>query len=75
MSWVSLILGLFSGVTSLFNRALDYFKEIRLVSWGEEKAKAEIAKDEIEINRKQTEILSQDRTREQVVNKMEDGSF
>ena len=57
------------------NRALDYLKEMRLVAWGREQHAADLAKDEIEINRKQTEILNQDRTKADVVKRMEDGSF
>lgn len=75
MTFMSVILGLLNGALGLFNRLVDYFKELRLISWGEEKAKAELAKEEIEINRRQTEILSQDRTKEDVIKKMEDGSF
>lgn len=57
------------------NRALDYLKEVRLINWGKEQHAADLAKEEIEINRKQTEILNQDRTKEDVVKRMEDGSF
>ena len=59
----------------LFSRVLDYLKEMRLVAWGREQHAADLAKDEIEINRKQTEILNQDRTKEDVIKRLNDGTF
>lgn len=75
MTWLTTILGLFNGLMGFVNRALDYLKEMRLVAWGREQHAADLAKDEIEINRKQTEILNQDRTKEDVAKRLEDGTF
>jgi hypothetical protein len=75
VTWLTTILGLANGIIGLFSRALDYLKEIRLINWGKEQHAADLAKEEIEINRKQTEILNQDRTKADVVKRMEDGTF
>lgn len=78
LSWatvVSAILGLVKGIVSLFNKSVEWFKEKALIKMGRELQTAEQAKEEIEINRKQTEILTQERTKEDVVKKLESGKF
>lgn len=78
MTWASIvasILGLIKGITGLYNRALDYFREKRLIKTGRELEAAELAKKEIEINREQTEILSQTRTKEETEEKLKHGKF
>ena len=75
LSITSIILGLFNGALGLFNKLIEYAKEVRLINFGREQQVSDLAKEEIEINRKQTEILTQERTKEEVIKKMEDGSF
>jgi hypothetical protein len=75
MGLISSILGIFSALSSVFGRLLEIVKENTLVNWGREQHASDLAKEEIEINRKQTEILNQDRTKEDVVKRMEDGIF
>lgn len=72
--WVTL-LGLFSGLVQVFARVLEQLKRDELVTQGKELQQAEIAKDEIEVNRQQTEILTKDQTREETAKKLEDGTF
>lgn len=71
----SAILGLVRGIVSLFNKSIEWFKEKALIRMGRELESGDIAKEEVEITRKQTEILTQDRTKEDVVKKLEDGKF
>jgi len=75
LSITSIILGLFNGALGLFNKLIEYAKEVRLINFGREQQASDLAKEEIEINRKQTEILTQERTKEEVIKKMEDGDF
>ena len=75
MGLLSSILGIFSTLGSLLGRFFDIVKENTLVNWGREQHAADLAKEELEINRKQTEILNQDRTKEDTVKRLEDGSF
>lgn len=75
ISITTIILGLFNGALGLFNKMIEYVKEVRLINFGREQQVSDLAKEEIEINRKQTEILSQERTKEEVIKKMEDGTF
>ena len=75
LSITSIILGLFNGALGLFNKLIEYAKEVRLINFGREQQVSDLAKEEIEINRKQTEILTQERTKEEVIKKMEDGDF
>ena len=75
MGLFTTILGLFSGLSSLLGKALEFVKYKALVSWGKEQHAAELAKEEIEINRKQTEILNEDRTKSDVIKRMENGTF
>ena len=75
VSITTIILGLLNGALGLFNKLIEYAKEIRLINFGREQQVSDLAKEEIEINRKQTEILTQDRTKEDVIKKMENGDF
>jgi hypothetical protein len=74
-SITSLILGLFNGALGVFGKFIDYVKEIRFINYGREQQLSDLAKEEIEINRKQTEILTQERTKEEVIKRMENGDF
>lgn len=72
--WVT-VLGLLNGLVQVFARVLEQLKRDELVNQGKELQQAEIAKDEIEVNRQQTEILTKDQTREETAKKLEDGTF
>jgi hypothetical protein len=72
--WVA-VLGLFSGIVQIFAKVLEQLKTNELINQGKELQQAEIAKEEIETSRQQTEILTKDQTREETIKKLEDGSF
>lgn len=77
-SWATItsaVLGLIRLIISAFNRSVEWFKEKALIRMGRELEAAERAKEEIDINRKQTEILTQERTKEDVEKKLESGKF
>lgn len=78
LTWASItsaILGLVKGIVTLFNKSVEWFKEKALIRMGRELQAGEMAKEEIDINRKQTEILSQTRTKEETEEKMRHGTF
>lgn len=76
MSWsiatvISLISSLWSGIVKVF----DYLKEMTFVKHGRDLERAEITKQDSDIEREQSEILTKDVSREEVIKKMEDGTF
>jgi short-subunit dehydrogenase len=71
----STILGLVSGIVSIIAQVLEKIKKDELIRQGREQEQADIAKEEINVNRQQTEILTKDQTREETVKKLEDGNF
>lgn len=78
LTWASItsaILGLIRGIALLFNKSVDWFKERALIKMGRQLQAGEMAQEEIEVNRKQTEILSQTVTKDQTEKKLRDGNF
>lgn len=78
LSWATItstVLGLIRIVMLAFNKSVDWFKEKAFIRMGRELESADRAREEIDINRKQTEILTDSRTKEDVVKKLEDGKF
>jgi len=75
MSWLSVILGLLSGVVQGLLKVFDAIKTQELINQGRTLEQADRAKDEIEINRQQTEILAQNQSKEETIKKLEDGTF
>lgn len=78
LTWASItsaVLGLVKGLVNLFYKSVDWFKEKALIRMGRELEAGQIAKDEIEVNRKQTEILLRTVTKEQTEKKLRDGKF
>jgi len=71
----STILGLVSGIVSIIAQVLEKIKKDELINQGREREQADIAKEEINVNREQTEILTKDQTREETVKKLDDGTF
>lgn len=69
------ILGLLSGFFSVFSRILEYFKKEELKNEGKTEVIKEIAVKEVEITRKQTEVLIKDEKREDTIKKLENGTF
>jgi short-subunit dehydrogenase len=69
------ILGLVSGIVSIITQVLEKIKKDELIRQGREQEQADIAKEEINVTREQTEILTKDQTREETIKKLEDGNF
>ena len=72
--WMT-ILGLFSGIVSLVNKALDFFKTSSLINRGKVMEQAEQAKREAELERETTKIILENRTKEDTIKRMDEGSF
>lgn len=69
------ILGFLNGIFSILSGILEYFKKEEIKNDGKNELAKEIAEKEIEINRKQTEILIKDEKREDTIKKLENGKF
>lgn len=75
MSWLSLLLGFLSGAVQALLKVFDAIKTQELINQGRTLEQADRAKDEVEINRQQTEILAQNQSKEETIKKLEDGTF
>ena len=75
MQYITVILGFFSGAFKVFGKVIDIFKTKRDVNQGRILEQAEQAKRENELIRKETEILTENRTKDIVVKKLEKGTF
>lgn len=69
------ILGFLSGFFSVFSKILEYFKKEEIKNEGKNEVVKEIAVKEVEINRRQTEVLIKDEKREDTIKKLENGTF
>lgn len=72
----------FSGILSfitmlgtLMYNVIDFFRRQEAIDEGKRMRENEFAVEKEKIDKEQTEILIQDRTKEDVVKKMEDGTF
>lgn len=74
MSW-EIIVGFATGVLKTLSRVLDMIKTKANINTGRVIEQAEQAKEETEVNRQQTEILMEERTKEDTIKKMENGTF
>lgn len=75
MSYVAAILGFFSGALKALGRILDMFRTQRDMNQGRALEQAEQAKKENELMRKETEVLTENRTKDDVAKKLENGTF
>jgi len=64
-----------SGAANSFSKVLEILKMKKLIEQGRKQKEAEIVAKENELNRQQTEILVQERTKKEVIDKMKDGTF
>jgi cell division septal protein FtsQ len=69
------ILGFLSGFFSVFSSILEYFKKEEIKNEGKNEIVNEISIKEVEINRRQTEVLIKDEKREDTIKKLENGTF
>jgi hypothetical protein len=60
---------------SIFSRLFDWFKTKEAIEQGKIIKEAEIIKQNDEIEKEQTDVLIQDRTKDEVIEKMEKGTF
>jgi len=70
-SFIALITSIFS----IFGKALDIYKQKELIDQGKILKESEIIQENSELEKKQTEIIIQDRTKEEVIEKMKKGTF
>ena len=75
MGFLATILGFLNGLFSFGSKILEYIKANELINRGKADQQADIAKDEIIINREQTAILTKEVTKEDTIKKMKDGTF
>lgn len=75
MSLFSTVLSILGGLVTLFTKLLIFLKEKSLVRFGREQMLADLAKEEINVNREQTEILTDSRTKDDIVKKLEEQKF
>jgi hypothetical protein len=75
MSFWFTIIGLASKLFSFFGKAVEYFKESRLIQLGKNQKSAEIIIKEDEIRDKHIEIIMKPETKEETTKKLDDGKF
>jgi hypothetical protein len=64
-----------SGFFELINKMFDWIRHKTSIEEGKKLKEAEIIKENEVIVKEQTEILIQDRTKDEVIDKMEKGTF
>jgi len=74
-SLVATVLALFKSLGDLASKAFDYFSRKEAIDEGKTIANAEMAEKDQDIEDEQTKILIEDRTKDDVINKMEKGEF
>lgn len=75
LSYIGVALGFLTGVIKAIVKILEIVKTKRTIEDGKRQKETEIINQQNEINIKQTEILIQDRTKKDVIDKMKDGTF
>jgi hypothetical protein len=69
------IFGFLQQIFVFFNKMFDWFRQKQAIEHGKELKEIEIIKSNQKIEKEQTEILLKDRTKEEVIDKMEKGTF
>lgn len=75
MQYIATVLGFFSGIFKIFGRVLDMFKTRQDVNQGRALEQADQAVRENELMRKETEVLTEKRTKDDIAKKLESGTF
>lgn len=75
MTFFGSLAALFASMFSFMGKVVDWFKIREAVDHGKNLKEIEIIKQNDAIEKEQTTILIQDRTKEEVINKMEKGTF
>jgi hypothetical protein len=73
--FIGIVLGFLSGFFKTATKVLELIKAKQFRDQGRQAEQAEQAKQEVQITREQTEIILEDRKREDTVKKLEDGTF
>lgn len=69
------MIGFLFQLFEFFNKMFDWFKRHEAIEHGKKLKEIEIIEENKEVEKEQTQILLQDRTKEEVVDKMEKGTF
>jgi hypothetical protein len=72
--WAALV-GMMTGLAKVFSKALELWKTEEMIQQGKSLQQAEIAKEEVAINRETSEIIAADVPEEETIRKLENGSF
>lgn len=75
MQYIAAILGFFSGAFKAFGRILDMLRTKRDINRGRILEQAEQAKRENELMRKETEVLTERRNKDDTIKKLKKGTF
>jgi len=75
MSFLNIFLGFLTGAFKSISKILEIINAKKLIEQGKKEQRDIIVAKETEITRNQTEILVQDRTKKEVIDKMKDGTF
>jgi hypothetical protein len=75
MSFTASVVAAIASFFSFFSKLLDWFKNKEAVNHGKNLKEVEIIKQNDEVEKEQTNVLIQDRTKDEVIEKMEKGTF
>ena len=75
MSFTASVVAAIASFFGFFSKLLDWFKNKEAVDHGKSLKEVEIIKQNDEVEKEQTNVLIQDRTKDEVIEKMEKGTF
>jgi hypothetical protein len=75
MYYLSTIVGFVSGLFQSLSKLLDIFKTTKNIEQGRQLEQAEQAKRESKLTRKETVVLTEKRTKKDVIQKLKNGKF
>lgn len=75
MSFMTSVVAAIASFFGFFSKLLDWFKNKEAVDHGKNLKEVEIIKQNDEVEKEQTNVLIQDRTKDEVIEKMEKGTF
>ena len=75
MSFFGSIAALLASFAGVFGKLFDWFRTREAVEHGKTLKEIELIKKNDEVSKEQTKILIEDRTKEEVIDKMKKGTF
>ena len=75
MSFFGSLAALLASFTSIFGKIFEWFKNREAVEHGKTLKEIELIKKNDEVQKEQTKILLEDRTKEELIDKMKKGTF